>query len=533
MWREINRGRGSLNMKHGEANETVSTGSAETNIMHHFGGYHRCCLGDPMHLEFVGEKFCTMLGYQETELAKLTGEVYTALVHPDDTALFDDFAQRLAENEGCESIAYRLIKKDGSIIRVVDTMASVLGDDGCMRGYSVVSEVIEEQLTATPTAPGEKIAVLKVSGDFGATIDRMCGVASMLLAVDSASTGLQLLDFVAMAERDNIRKAIEKAHTEEYSGMEVCTLISTSGKTYRCDLWVECIHIEESLEDSFFCVKIETEFDHQHESEEMLSFGKQLFSTFTEDLFEADRVEDSVKYIAHSEKGLIELPLNVRMFTDDITVYLLDRVSPEHREAVKDFCLRARSGELSHGFHDSAKLKFDFLDKDGSVVPAVLTMASISKAKFFMGISFDTDPTAGDCFASVMTKKQVNVTLFGAFSLIADGNAINIRSEKAKELLALLVERRGAFVSAREAIATLWECEPDETTRARYRKVASRLMSELNRNEIGHIVESDRGARRIVPENIECDYYDYRDGLRDISGQLLPEYSWAEYVRLD
>ena len=178
-------------------------------------------------------------------------------------------------------------------------------------------------------------------------------------------------------------------------------------------------------------------------------------------------------------------------------------------------------------------MKFDFLDKDGSVVPAVLTMASISKAKFFMGISFDTDPAAGDCFASVMTKKQVNVTLFGAFSLIADGNAINIRSEKAKELLALLVERRGAFVSAREAIATLWECEPDETTRARYRKVASRLMSELNRNEIGHIVESDRGARRIVPESIECDYYDYRDGLRDISGQLLPEYSWAEYVRLD
>lgn len=112
MWREINRG-GSLNMKHDKVGEAVSAGSAEMYIMHHFGGYHRCCLGDPMHLEFVGEKFCTMLGYQETELAELTGEVYTALVHPDDTALFDDFAQRLAENEGCESIAYRLIKKTG------------------------------------------------------------------------------------------------------------------------------------------------------------------------------------------------------------------------------------------------------------------------------------------------------------------------------------------------------------------------------------------------------------------------------------
>lgn len=94
-----------------------------------------------------------------------------------------------------------------------------------------------------------------------------------------------------------------------------------------------------------------------------------------------------------------------------------------------------------------------------------------------------------------------------------DGRAINIRSEKAKELLALLVERRGSFVSSHEAIAMLWECEPNETTRARYRKTASRLMTELGRNGIDYIVESDRGARRIVPECIECDYYDYRDGI--------------------
>ena len=79
----------------------------------------------------------------------------------------------------------------------------------------------------------------------------------------------------------------------------------------------------------------------------------------------------------------------------------------------------------------------------------------------------------------------------------------------------------------------LWECEPDQTTRARYRKTASRLVSELKRNGIEYIVESDRGARRVVPECLECDYYDYRDGLRAPSGVLLPEYSWSEFILID
>ena len=516
-----------------EMNKMASLASAETNIMHHFGGYHRCCLGDPMHLEFVGKNFCEMLGYRESELSELTGEVYTALVHPDDTALFDDFAQRLAENEGCESIAYRLIKKDGSIIRVVDTMASVVCDDGNIRGYSVVCEVLDEQLASTSTAPGEKIAIMRVSGDDDVTIEQMCGVSAKFLSVDGNKRGLRLLDFVAMADRDKIRRAIQKAYAQEYSGMELCTLISTEGRSYKCDLWVECIHMEETLDESFFCIKIETEFDHQHESEEMLSFGKLLFSSFAEDLFEVDRVEDSVKYIAHNDKGVVDLPVNVRMFTNDVTRYLLERVATEDREAVKKFCAQARAGELEDG-SDSAKIKFTALYGDGLTIPAILTMVSVSKAKFFMGLTFESEPAAGgDGIDVVATQKQVNVTLFGSFSIVVDAKAVNIRSEKAKELLALLIVKRGAFITVREAITTLWECEPDDTTRARVRKVASRLLSELNRNGIGHIIESDRGARRIVPEYIECDYYDYRDGLREPSGDLLPEYTWSEYIRID
>ncbi|MBN2944945.1 MAG: PAS domain-containing protein [Collinsella sp.] len=172
-----------------ETDKHLAVADGEHDIMHHLGGYHRCCLGDPMHLEFAGKNFCEMLGYQETELAELTGEVYTALVHPDDTALFDDFAQRLAESEGCDSVVYRLIRRDGSVIRVVDTMASVLCEDGVMRGYSVVCEVPDDQLESASTVPGERMALLKVYGNASVNIERMCGVASSLLGVDDLCPG--------------------------------------------------------------------------------------------------------------------------------------------------------------------------------------------------------------------------------------------------------------------------------------------------------------------------------------------------------
>ena len=115
-------------------------------------------------------------------------------------------------------------------------------------------------------------------------------------------------------------------------------------------------------------------------------------------------------------------------------------------------------------------------DINGVLRLAVLTMVSISSTKFFMGISLDSGSESFDANPDeLISEKQIIAHLFGSFGLLVDGKAINIRSEKARDLLALLIEKRGAFLSAREAITTLWECGPDDTSRARYRKVAGRL----------------------------------------------------------
>ena len=128
---------------------------------------------------------------------------------------------------------------------------------------------------------------------------------------------------------------------------------------------------------------------------------------------------------------------------------------------------------------------------------------------------------------------KVQIRTFGYFDVFVDGKTIAFRNEKAKELLALLVDRRGGFISSSEAINFLWEDEPaNKVTLARYRKVAMRLKNFLEEYGIEDIVETAGGQRRIVPEAVQCDLYDYlaqedkKGGA--FSGLYLSNYSWAE-----
>ena len=180
------------------------------------------------------------------------------------------------------------------------------------------------------------------------------------------------------------------------------------------------------------------------------------------------------------------------------------------------------------------KIRFAMEKEDDTTQSVSLVRVPVSSTKCFICLNTLPDLVApGSSSATAEARKVVSARLFGPFSLTVGGEAVHVRCEKARELLALLIERRGAFVTTREAIALLWECEPDDKSRARYRKIASRLMAELRKIGVDHIVESDRGARRIVPEYIDCDYYDYRDGLKAPTDALLPEYSWSEYIRID
>jgi PAS domain-containing protein len=128
---------------------------------------------------------------------------------------------------------------------------------------------------------------------------------------------------------------------------------------------------------------------------------------------------------------------------------------------------------------------------------------------------------------------KVRIRTFGYFDVFVEETPIAFKNEKAEELFALLVDRRGGFVSPEEAISILWEDEPvTPLTLARYRKVALRLKNTLTAYGVGDIMESVNGKRRLIHERVHCDLYEYLAGnaeyQRAFRGSYLSDYSWGE-----
>ncbi len=132
------------------------------------------------------------------------------------------------------------------------------------------------------------------------------------------------------------------------------------------------------------------------------------------------------------------------------------------------------------------------------------------------------------------SNKRVTVYTFGFFNVLIDGKPVAFQHEKAKELLALLIDRKGKFVSASEIISCLWEYEPvNDNTRSRCRKAVFYLRETLEKYGLEGLIEStSKGYRRIRTEMIDCDLYRYLAGeqsyIRQFRGTYMTDYSWAE-----
>jgi len=183
--------------------------------------------------------------------------------------------------------------------------------------------------------------------------------------------------------------------------------------------------------------------------------------------------------------------------------------------------------ELLEGSESEFRIN-DFITGEPKRFRAIRTRADDGSSCYVMLY----DVTAADR-GTPAAPHQVQIRTFGYFDVFVDGKPIAFRNEKAKELCALLVDRRGGFVTSGEALSVLWEDEPSTpVTQARYRKVALRLKNTLEEYGAGGIIESIDGKRRIVPENVDCDLYGYLAGApryaQAFKGSYLMNYSWAE-----
>lgn len=138
-----------------------------------------------------------------------------------------------------------------------------------------------------------------------------------------------------------------------------------------------------------------------------------------------------------------------------------------------------------------------------------------------------------DSNSKIHERGQVTIQTFGNFEVFVDGKILNFERKKAKEVLAYLVDRKGASVSLPELLGAIYEDRPDTASvRSQLRNNISCLIQALKRVGADDIITKNRNEIYINKNLIDCDYYKFLDGdskaIHEYMGEYMINYSWAE-----
>ena len=97
-------------------------------------------------------------------------------------------------------------------------------------------------------------------------------------------------------------------------------------------------------------------------------------------------------------------------------------------------------------------------------------------------------------------------------------------------MLAYLVDRKGALCTNGEIMAVLFE--DDNGHEAYFRSLRKDLTDILEMAGCSEVLSQQRGRIGIVPELVDCDYFNWCSGIRSAGnafhGEYMTQYSWGE-----
>lgn len=128
--------------------------------------------------------------------------------------------------------------------------------------------------------------------------------------------------------------------------------------------------------------------------------------------------------------------------------------------------------------------------------------------------------------------KRIRIRAFGNFEVYLDGNPISFKYSKTREMLAYLVDRKGALCTNGEILAVLFE--DDNGHEAYFRSLRKDLTDVLEMAGCSEVLSQQRGSIGIVPELVDCDYFNWcngkQSGVNAFRGEYMTQYSWGEYT---
>lgn len=148
-------------------------------------------------------------------------------------------------------------------------------------------------------------------------------------------------------------------------------------------------------------------------------------------------------------------------------------------------------------------------------------------AFFHKPFSADSLKTLLLSLSSETTPPKLFLRTFDAFDLFADSVAVDFSSRKSKELLALLTDAQGSYVTMDTAIGNLWADKNLELGKRLYRDAVCRLRLTLKSIGAEALVEFSRGRAVINTKLASCDMWDFVKNGGVFSGRYMPQYDWS------
>ena len=133
------------------------------------------------------------------------------------------------------------------------------------------------------------------------------------------------------------------------------------------------------------------------------------------------------------------------------------------------------------------------------------------------------------------TEPEIRMQTFGHFECFVNERPLSFEREKARELLAYLVDRHGAAVTTQQIALVLWEDRPyDKKLKNYVATVVKSLKSTLSAAGVEDLLIKTYNHLSIDVAKFKCDAYDYekydtaaRNAFR---GEYMINYSWAEFT---
>ena len=116
---------------------------------------------------------------------------------------------------------------------------------------------------------------------------------------------------------------------------------------------------------------------------------------------------------------------------------------------------------------------------------------------------------------------------FDGFDLFVNGVAVDFSSRKAKELLALLTDARGSYVTMDTAIGNLWADKNADLGKRLYRDAVCRLRLTLKNAGADGLVIFERGRAVMNTKLAACDMWEFIEKGGIFSGRYMPQYDWS------